>query len=165
MRYLYFFQNIFFYLTIILSSNGCFSSTYKEQLFNNNLSKIYLGISKTSNFQIVSENILLFHGFIIDSYDNNQTSNIITTKWKIRDPYDFEKEFGSVEAKTKILVEGKIISDSFNKNNGFNFECFLYYKNFVFKNGEYIEYYNSPKLNQLINQIAYAFRDNFDYYE
>ena len=110
------------------------------------------------------ENILLFHDYSIESYDNNQTASIISTIWKIIEPDHQNIDTLTLEIKTKLLIEGRIISNSFSKENGFDYECYLYVKNLSFKGNQYIELYDDSLSSRNIHQIVEQFRKNFDYY-
>ncbi len=150
---------------LIYTHIGCFNG---RNNLNNDFEinqKYYLGKTSPMEFQTTVENILLYHGYIIESYDNNQTATTISTRWKIREPNSQELNAEILEIKTKFLIEGKIISDSFSINNGFNYECFLYLKNLAYKNNRYVELYNNSISFEGIQQIVNEFRSNFIYHE
>lgn len=156
------------YLSVsIFSVFGCYliNNQNNEQRLINNKQKYFLGYSSTAEYEKSIENGMLFYGFVIENYENNQTANHITTKWKIRDPFPYEIELGYLEIKTKLIIEGVILSDSYSKNNGFNYKCFLYIHNSGYKNGKYTEYYDNLFLEEELNNILSYFRNEFNYFD
>ena len=154
----------FLFICAVIFQLGCFLFDDRKDPNSSLKQKYYLGTSSPSNFQMTVENILLYHDYSIESYDNNQTATTVSSKWKISEYNPQQLDNQILEKKTKILVEGKIISNSFSINNGFHYECFLYIKNMGFKNNQYVELYNDSLSFEKVYQIVEEFRRTFDYY-
>ena len=154
----------FLFICAVIFQLGCFLFDDRKDPNSSLKQKYYLGTSSPSNFQMIVENILLYHDYSIESYDNNQTATIISTMWKVIEPDHQNIDTLTLEIKTKLLIEGRIISDSFSKENGFDYECYLYVKNLSFIGNEYIELYNDSLSSKNIHQIVEEFRKNFNYY-
>ena len=154
----------FLFICALIVQLGCF--LFDDRKDPNFLlkQKYYLGTSSPSNFQMNVENILLYHDYSIESYDNNQTASIISTKWKVTEPDHQNIDTLTLEIKTKLLIEGRIISNSFSKVNGFDYECYLHVKNLSFIGNQYIELYDDSLSSKNIHQIVEKFRRNFNYY-
>ena len=154
----------FLFICAVIVQLGCFLFDDRKDPNFSLKQKYYLGTSSPSKFQMTVENILLYHNYSIESYDNNQTASIISTIWKVTEPDHQNIDTLTLEIKTKLLVEGKIISNSFSKENGFDYECYLYVKNLSFMCNQYIELYDDPLLSKNIHQIVEEFRINFNYH-
>ena len=85
------------------------------------------------------------------------TSNMIT-KWKVREPFPEEEALGHLDAKTRIMINGLVINNSYTKNGGFSYECYLKYSNLVFDGSEYVEFKNSPTLITNIESMVEEIR-------
>ena len=135
-----------------LSNNHAFS--YTDQIF-------FLGRANTKNFQITCEEILQFYGYYIDTYQNDQLSSQVTTKWRVRDPYESESRTGFLEAKTRIVIKGEIISNTFTRNNGYTYNCFLLYENVGYKNNRYVLINDTPELKLDLQVIVNHLKDKY----
>ena len=155
--------SVFGYFLIISSS--CAHLRNSQKFDFKTKEKYYLGISTPSEFQTIVESILLYYGYIIESYDNNQTATTISTRWKIIEPNSNEVEKEILEIKTKLLIEGKIVPKSFSKTNGFDYECYIYLKNLAYINNQYIPLDKDSILFDEFHQIIDEIRSNFIYYE
>ena len=149
---------------VLIIQIGCYNIKNKKSQDYEIDQKYFLGISSPSLFQITVESVFLDNGYSIDSYNNNQTATTVSSKWKVSEYSPQQLDNQILETKTKILVEGKIISNSFSINNGFHYECFLYIKNMGFKNNQYVELYNDSLSFEKVYQIVEEFRRTFDYY-
>jgi len=131
---------------------------YKE--FKDEDSSMYfLGKANTQNFQITCEELLQFYGYFIDSYENDQLTSKVITKWKIRDPYESETMIGYLEVKTRIIIKAEVISNSYTRTNGYTYNCFLYYENVGFKNNRYNLIKKSPEFTKYLFTIIDHFRE------
>jgi len=152
---------------IILFPVFFINCSFFNEFGNSNLESInqkyFLGRSNTSNFQTTCEELLQYYGYYIDSYDNNNMSSTVSTKWKIRDPYKSEVDQGFLEVKIKIIIEGDIITDSYNKNNGYSYNTFLAYQNVGFKNNQYVFMNENEELHNHLEIIVTHFREKFNF--
>ena len=156
---------VFFFLIIYINLFfSCFPSlrTNEEEIFQQN-QKYYLGRGHTGNFQTICEEILQYYGYYIDSYDNDYLSTQISTKWRVREPYKSETTIGFLDAKTKILIKGETLTDSYTINNGYSYNCFLLYQNVGYKNNGYILINDTPELKKDLEVIITHLREKFDY--
>ena len=80
------------------------------------------------------------------------------TKWKVREPFPEEEALGHLDAKTRIMINGLVINNSYSRNGGFSYECYLRYSNLVFNGSEYVEFYNSPILLNNIESMVEEIR-------
>jgi len=135
-------------IIIIPLLTGC-GFLINKQHINSDTQKYYLGIASTKNFQTFIKNILLENGYYIDEYDQDAYSSNMITKWNVREPFPAELDLGYLDAKSRIMINGLVINNSYSQNGGFNYECYLRYRNLVYNGSEYVEFYNSPTL--LIN--------------
>ena len=77
------------------------------------------------------------------------------TKWKVREPFPAEEDLGYLDAKTRIEINGLVINNSYSQNGGFNYECYLRYRNLVYNGSEYIDFNDSPTLlNNIESMVA-----------
>ena len=105
--------------------HGCTLIKLFQSEPNKNTSKHYIGRASTETFQQTVEKILLDYNYHIEEYDNGPTSSYLVTRWKIRDAIETDGENKFEESKTKLIITGMIDNQSFEKNNGFSYECFL----------------------------------------
>ena len=118
----------------------------------------YIGNATTENYQIVIKDILLQNGYFIDEYEQDAYSSNMITKWKVREPFPEEEALGHLDAKTRIMINGLVINNSYSRNGGFSYECYLRYSNLVFNGSEYVEFYNSPILLNNIESMVEEIR-------
>ena len=118
----------------------------------------YIGNATTENYQIVLKTILLEFGYHIDEYEQDAYSSNILTKWNVREPFPDEQDLGYLDAKTRIMINGLVINNSYSKNGGFSYECYLKYSNLVFDGSEYVEFKNSPTLISNIESMVEEIR-------
>ena len=52
------------------------------------------------------------------------------------------------------MINGLVINNSYSRNGGFSYECYLRYSNLVFNGSEYVEFYNSPILLNNIESMV-----------
>ena len=120
--------------------------------------KYYIGSANTMNYQTVIKDILLEYGYHIDEYEQDAYSSNMITKWKVREPFPEEEALGHLDAKTRIMINGLVINNSYSRNGGFSYECYLRYSNLVFNGSEYVEFYNSPILLNNIESMVEEIR-------
>ena len=159
-------NKISFSIFIIFISVLNFSCTSFTRNVNKNIeysNKFYIGTASTDNFQILIKDILLNNDYHIEYYDNGPISSYITTRWKIRDPYQGELDKGYLDAKTKIFIQGRIKSDSFKINNRFKYECYMEVKNLVFDGNDYIIFNEDENFQNEIIKVVEELRQNFSY--
>ena len=121
--------------------------------------KYYLGSANTMNFQTIIKDILLEYGYYIDEYEQDAYSSNMITKWNVREPFLAEEELGNLDAKTRIIINGLVINNSYSKNGGFSYECYLKYSNLVYNGIEYVEFYNSPTMLSNIESMVEEMRE------
>ena len=56
------------------------------------------------------------------------------------------------------MINGLVINNSYSRNGGFSYECYLRYSNLVFNGSEYVEFYNSPILLNNIESMVEEIR-------
>ncbi len=146
-------------LNIIIISllTGC-GFLINKQSVNSDRQKYYLGSANTMNYQTIIKDILLEYGYYIDEYEQDAFSSNMTTKWNVRDPFPAEEDLGHLDAKTRIVINGLVINNSYSRNGGFSYECYLRYSNLVFNGSEYVEFYNSPTLLSNIESMVEEIR-------
>ena len=136
---------------------GCGFLIKKESVSGDN-QKYYIGSANTMNYQTVIKDILLQNGYYIDEYEQDAYSSNMITKWKVREPFPEEEALGHLDAKTRIMINGLVINNSYTKNGGFSYECYLKYSNLVFDGSEYVEFKNSPTLISNIESMVEEIR-------
>jgi len=144
---------IFNYLVSIIllfAIIGCSSLISLSEQDINSSNKYFIGRANTENFQQTIKEVLLDFDYHIEEYDNGPTSSYIVTSWKIREPYTDESNAGFEEAKTRLIIKGMIDNQSFERHNGFSYECFLEVRNFVYNGEEFVPYYGDEQLNDEI---------------
>ena len=151
----------FLFFLILIGCNPFFKNTQVQ--FNQD-GQFYLGIANTESYQVIIKEILLEYGYQIHTYEQYFDSSNIISKWNIRDPYPLEVESGYLDAKTRIVITGLYKNESFRINNGFEYDCFLKVINFVYNGDEYIEFYESPKLQNEIQMLVGRIRKEFSNY-
>tara|TARA_Y100001970_G_C13740282_1_gene605829 strand:- start:168 stop:509 length:342 start_codon:yes stop_codon:yes gene_type:complete len=109
----------------------------------------------------VVEKVLLEYNYHIEEYDNGPTSSFLVTRWKIRETEEFEAENKYEESKTKLIITGMIDNQSFERNNGFSYECFLEVRNFIYDGNTFVPDYKNIQLNNEINEIVNKFIQTF----
>ena len=146
-------------LNIIIISllTGC-GFLINKQSVNSDRQKYYLGSANTMNYQTIIKDILLEYGYYIDEYEQDAYSSNMITKWNIREPFPAEDDLGYLDAKTRIIINGMVINNSYSKNGGFRYECYLKFINLVYNGSEYIEFYDSPTLNNNIESMVEEIR-------
>ena len=130
----------------------------KKESVSGDSQKYYIGSANTMNYQMVIKDILLKYGYHIDQYEQDAYSSNMITKWKVREPFPEEEALGHLDAKTRIMINGLVINNSYSRNGGFSYECYLRYSNLVFNGSEYVEFYNSPILLNNIESMVEEIR-------
>ena len=132
---------------------------FHEQFKHEDSSVYFLGKGNTQNFQITCEELLQFYGYFIDSYENDQLTSKVITKWKVRDPFESETMIGYLEVKTRIIIKAEVITNSYTRTNGYAYNCFLYYENVGFKSNRYNLIKESPEFKKYLFTIVDHFRE------
>ena len=147
----------------------CFTQIYGCTLIksfqnepNKNTNKYYIGRANTETFQQTVEKILLDYNYHIEEYDNGPTSSYLVTRWKIREPIEYEEENNFKESKTKLIITGMIDNQSFARNNGFSYECFLEVRNFIYDGSTFVPNYTNHQLKEEISTIVNRFIQTFE---
>ena len=130
----------------------------KKESVSGDSQKYYIGSANTMNYQTVIKDILLEYGYYVDEYEQDAYSSNMITKWNVRDPFPDEQDLGYLDAKTRIMINGLVINNSYSRNGGFSYECYLRYSNLVFNGSEYVEFYNSPILLNNIESMVEEIR-------
>ena len=130
----------------------------KKESVSGDSQKYYIGSANTMNYQTIIKDILLEYGYHIDEYEQDAYSSNMITKWNVRDPFPGEEDLGHLDAKTRIMINGLVINNSYSRNGGFSYECYLRYSNLVFNGTEYVEFYNSPILLNNIESMVEEIR-------
>ena len=136
---------------------GCGFLINKQSVIGDS-QKYYIGSANTMNYQTVIKDILLEYGYYIDEYEQDAYSSNMITKWNVREPFPAELDLGHLDAKTRIMINGLVINNSYSQNGGFNYECYLKYSNLVYNGSEYVEFYNSPILLNNIESMVEEIR-------
>ena len=144
-------------IIIIPLLTGC-GFLINKQPVTSDTQKYYLGTASTKNFQTLIKDILLENGYYIDEYEQDAYSSNMITKWNVREPVPAELDLGYLDAKTRIMINGLVINNSYSQNGGFSYECYLKYRNLVYNGSEYVEFYNSPILLGNIESIVKEIR-------
>lgn len=140
---------------------GCSLIKSLQSDSNKTVNKYYIGRANTETFQQVVEKVLLEYNYHIEEYDNGPTSSFLVTRWKIRETEEFEAENKYEESKTKLIITGMIDNQSFERNNGFSYECFLEVRNFIYDGNTFVPDYKNIQLNNEINEIVNKFIQTF----
>ena len=145
-------------------TSSCLPFPFNKNLFMNSETGVYfLGQTDTRYFQITCEEILPFYGFYIDSYENDQLLSKVITKWKVREPFESEIKTGYLETKIRLTIRGEVLSNSYTRNNGYTYNCFLEYENVGFVNNGYTLINDTPELKIELQTIIDHFREKYDY--
>lgn len=139
------------YLPLIPSCHKMNIFTSSDSKVNN---KYYIGRANTENFQKMIEEILLEFDYHIEEFDNGPTSSYIITRWKIREAFDDISNTEFKESKTRLIINGMIDNQSFEKNNGFSYDCFLEVRNFVYNGKNFIPFYKDAELNDEVIRLV-----------
>ena len=154
----------FISIIFISSTYSCLSFPLSSKIsYAGNSSVFYLGKADTKKFQITCEEILPFYGFYIDSYENDQLLSKVITKWKVREPFESEIKTGYLETKIRLTIRGEVLSNSYTRNNGYTYNCFLEYENVGFVNNGYTLINDTPELKTELQTIINHFREKYDY--
>ena len=129
---------------------------------NKNTNKYYIGRANTGTFQQTVEKVLLDYNYHIEEYDNGPTSSYLVTRWKIKEAIESGEENKFEESKTKLIITGMIDNQSFERNNGFSYECFLEVRNFVYDGNTFVPDYKNHQLKEEINSIVKGFIQTFE---
>ena len=129
---------------------------------NKNTNKYYIGRANTETFQQTVEKILLDYNYHIEEYDNGPTSSYLVTRWKIRETILSNEENKFEESKTKLIITGMIDNQSFERNNGFSYECFLEVRNFIYDGSTFVPNYSNQLLGEEIRSIVKSFIQTFE---
>ncbi len=136
-------------------------SCHKMNIFTSSDSKVnnkyFIGRANTENFQKTIEEILLEFDYHIEEFDNGPTSSYIITRWKIREASDDSSNTVFKESKTRLIINGMIDNQSFEKNNGFSYDCFLEVRNFVYYGEEFVPFYEDAELNDEVIRLVEKF--------
>ena len=164
---IYFLNRIFILFFSIFSlslTSSCLPFSFNKNLFINSETGVYfLGQTDTRYFQLTCEEILPFYGFYIDSYENDQLLSKVITKWKVREPFESEIKTGYLETKIRLTIRGEVLSNSYTRNNGYTYNCFLEYENVGFVNNGYTLINDTPELKTELQTIIDHFREKYDY--
>ena len=145
-------------------TSSCLPFPFNKNPFMNSETGVYfLGQTDTRYFQLTCEEILPFYGFYIDSYENDQLLSKVITKWKVREPFDSEIKTGYLETKIRLTIRGEVLSNSYTRNNGYTYNCFLEYENVGFVNNGYTLINDTPELKIELQTIIDHFREKYDY--
>ncbi len=125
--------------------------------------KFFLGSTDTKFFQKHVEQVVLENGYTIEYYENDAFSSNIITRWKTRDPYPIDIEKGFLDTKSRLIFSAVVINNTYRRNNGFDYDCFLTVENKAFNGNNYVHYRVTGELNDYINQILKQLREKFDY--
>ncbi len=106
--------------------------------------------------------MLLDYNYHIEEYDNGPTSSYLVTRWKIRDAIESKDENNFEESKTKLIITGMIDNQSFERNNGFSYECFLEVRNFIYDGSTFVPNYANHQLKEEITAIVNKFIQTFE---
>ena len=66
------------------------------------------------------------------------------------------------ESKTKLIITGMIDNQSFERNNGFSYECFLEVRNFIYDGRTFVPNYTNHQLKEEISIIVNRFIQTFE---
>tara|TARA_B100000427_G_scaffold325874_1_gene333503 strand:- start:928 stop:1449 length:522 start_codon:yes stop_codon:yes gene_type:complete len=156
--------NHIIFTILTFSFYSCLFFPFKGKiLYDDNALVFYLGKANTKNFQLTCEEILPFYGFYIDSYQNDQLLSKVITKWKVREPFESEIKTGFLETKIRLTIKGEVISNSYTRNNGYTYNCFLLYENVGFANNGYVLINDSPELKTELKAVIDHFREKYNY--
>ena len=160
-------KSIILFLSIFLLSltSSCLPFSRNKNLFiNSEMGVYFLGQTDTRYFQLTCEEILPFYGFQIDMYENSQLASEVHTKWKIREPFEAEKNMGFLESKVRIKIRGEIRTESFSLRGGYKYNCFLEIENVGYKDNNYTLIPNCKEFEEYTQVIVNHFRDKFIQY-
>ena len=150
--------------SLVLTSS-CLPLLFNNNLFMNSEMGVYfLGQTDTRYFQLTCEEVLPFYGFQIDMYENSKLTSEVQTKWKIKDPFEAEKNMGFLESKVRIKIRGEILTESFSSRGGYKYNCFLEIENVGFKDNQYILIPNCEEFEKYIQMIVNHLREKFSKY-
>ena len=159
---------IFIFLLSIFSlvlTSSCLPFSFNRNLFMNSEMGVYfLGQTDTRYFQLTCEEVLPFYGFQIDMYENSQLTSEVLTKWKIKDPFEAEKNMGFLESKVRIKIRGEILTESFSSRGGYKYNCFLEIENVGFKDNQYTLIPNCEEYEKYTQMIVNHLREKFTKY-
>ena len=159
---------IFILLPLIFSlvlTSSCLPFSFNRNLFMNSEMGVYfLGQTDTRYFQLTCEEVLPFYGFQIDMYENSQLTSEVLTKWKIKDPFETEKNMGFLESKVRIKIRGEILTESFSSRGGYKYNCFLEIENVGFKDNQYTLIPNCEEFEKYTQMIVNHLREKFTKY-
>ena len=102
------------------------------------------------------------YNYHIEEYDNGPTSSYLVTRWKIKEPNEYERDKNFKESKTKLIITGMIDNQSFERNNGFSYECFLEVRNFIYDGSTFVPNYTNHQLKEEIGTIVKRFIQTFE---
>ncbi len=133
----------------------------KNRFMNSEMGVYFLGQTDTRYFQLICEEILPFYGFQIDLYENRKLSSEVLTKWKIKDPFEAEKNMGFIESKVRIKIRAEILTDSFSLRGGYAYNCFLEIENVGYKDNQYTVIPNCEEFQEYAQMIVDHLREKF----
>ena len=149
----------------LVLTSSCLPFSFNKNLFMNSEMGVYfLGQTDTRYFQLTCEEVLPFYGFQIDMYENSQLTSEVLTKWKIKDPFEAEKNMGFLESKVRIKIRGEILTESFSSRGGYKYNCFLEIENVGFKDNQYILIPNCEEFETYTQMIVNHLREKFTKY-
>jgi hypothetical protein len=125
---------------------------YEKQFF-------FLGKSSNHSFQKNISEAFSKHFYVIDEYQNTQTESKITTMWKIN--YTESDDSSYTEYKTRFTITGIIDNSTYSKNKSFQYDCYLEAENYIYKNNNYVEDYESNFIKNEINIIKKYLQEYF----
>ena len=149
----------------LVATSSCLPFSFNKNLFMNSEMGVYfLAQTDTRYFQLTCEEVLPFYGFQIDMYENSKLTSEVLTKWKIKDPFEAEKNMGFLESKVRIKIRGEILTESFSSRGGYKYNCFLEIENVGFKDNQYILIPNCEEFEKYIQMIVNHLREKFSKY-
>ena len=153
---------LFFSIFSLSITFSCLPFSFNKNFFTNSEKGVYfLGQTDTRYFQLTCEEILPFYGFQIYMYENTQLSSEILTKWKIKDPFETEKNMGFLESKVRIKIRGEILTETFSKVGGYKYNCFLEIENVGYKDNQYILIPMCEEFERYTQMIVNHLREKF----
>ena len=134
---------------------------HKNIFIDSKDSVYFLGQTDTRYFQLICEEILPFYGFQIDFYENTQLTSEVLTKWKIKDPFECEKNMGFLESKVRIKIRGEIKTETFSSNGGYEYNCFFDIENVGYKDNQYVLLPSCNDFDDYVKMIVNHLREKF----
>ena len=155
-------RSFVFSIFLLKIQTSCLPLNLNNSVFINQDKGVYfIGQTDTRYFQLTCEEVLPFYGFQIELYENNQLTSKVMTKWKIKDPFEAEKNMGFLESKVRIKIRGEILTESFSLRGGYTYNCFLEIENVGYKDNQYILIPNCKEFEEYTHMIVNHLREKF----